>query len=95
MGFLEADDIRPTFSGLFVTKLLVTQGTNRYQMKDMDMVFLKIPLSFLSSSGIDTTTSQSQAFFEIFKNAGNLPFLISTENQFLVPFFKKLLFKIQ
>ena len=37
---------RPTFPELFVTKLVVTQGTTRYQMKDMDIIFLLIPLSF-------------------------------------------------
>ena len=39
---------RPTFPELFVTKLVVTQGTTRYQMKDMDIIFLLIPLSFIS-----------------------------------------------
>ena len=38
---------RPTFPELFVIKLLVTQGTTRYQMKDMDIIFLLIPLSLL------------------------------------------------
>ena len=31
---------RPTFPGLLVTKLVVTQGTTRYQMKDMYIIFL-------------------------------------------------------
>ena len=35
---------RPTFPELFVTKLVVTQGTTRYQMKDMDIIFLLIPI---------------------------------------------------
>ena len=34
---------RPTFCEPFVTKLLVTQSTTRYQMKDMDKIFLLIP----------------------------------------------------
>ena len=38
---------RPTFPELFVTKLVVTQGTTRYQMKDMDIIFLLIPISLL------------------------------------------------
>ena len=38
---------RPTFPKLFVTKLVVTQGTTRYQMKDMDIIFLLIPISLL------------------------------------------------
>ena len=37
----------PTFPELFVTKLLVTQATTRYQMKDMNTIFPMIPLSFL------------------------------------------------
>ena len=38
---------RPTFPELFVTKLVVTQGTTRYQMKDMDIIFLLIPIGLL------------------------------------------------
>ena len=38
---------RPTFPELLVTKLVVTQGTIRYQMKDMDIIFLLIPISLL------------------------------------------------
>ena len=61
-----------TFPASFVTKPVVTQGINRYQMKDSDVVFQQIPLALVySSGGIDTTASQSQAFFEILKNAGN------------------------
>ena len=44
---LGADHRRPTFLEPFVTKPVVRQGTNRYQMKDMDMVFLQIPLTLL------------------------------------------------
>ena len=40
--FLWADHRRPTFPEPFVTKPVVTQGTNRYQMKDMDIIFLWI-----------------------------------------------------
>ena len=38
---------RPIFPELFVTKLVVTQGTTTYQMKDMDIIFLLIPISLL------------------------------------------------
>ena len=44
---LEDYDRRPSFPELFLTKLVVTQGTSRYQMKDMDIIFLLIPLSLL------------------------------------------------
>ena len=66
---LGADHRNPTFPAPFVTKPVVTQGINRYQMKDLDMVFQQIPLAlvYCRSSGIDTTASQSQAFFEILK----------------------------
>ena len=46
MSFRWADHRRPTFSEPFVTKPVVTQGTNRCQMKDMFMVF-QTPLSLL------------------------------------------------
>ena len=36
---------RPTFPELFVTKLLVTQGTTGYQMQDMDIIFLLFHIS--------------------------------------------------
>ena len=66
---LGADHRNPTFPASFVTKPVVTQGINRYQMKDSDIVFQQIPLAlvYCRSSGIDTTASQSQAFFEILK----------------------------
>ena len=38
---------RPSFPELFVTKLVVTQGKSGYQMKNMDIIFLMIPLSSL------------------------------------------------
>ena len=38
---------RPTFPELVVTKLVVTQGATRYQMKDMDIISLLIPISLL------------------------------------------------
>jgi len=44
---LGADHSRPTFLEPFVTKPVVTQGTNRCQMKDMDMISLQIPLGLL------------------------------------------------
>ena len=70
---LGAEHRTSTFPASFVTKPVVTQGINRYQMKDLGMVFQQIPLAlvYCRSSGIDTTASQSQAFFEILKNAGN------------------------
>ena len=37
----------PTFLELFETKLMATHGTSRYQIKDMDIIFLLIPFSFL------------------------------------------------
>ena len=45
MRILGVDHRRPTFPEPLVTKPVVTQGTNRYQMKDMDMIFLLIPPS--------------------------------------------------
>ena len=48
VSFWGADHRRPTFPELFVTKPVVTQGTYCwYQMKDMNMIFLQIPLSIL------------------------------------------------
>ena len=37
----------PTFLGQFVTKPVVTQGTNRCQMKDMNKIFPEIPYGLL------------------------------------------------
>ena len=37
----------PTFLGLFVTKPVVTQGTHRCQMKDMNKIFPEIPYELL------------------------------------------------
>ena len=47
MSFCGAYHISPTFSELFVTKPVITQGTNRYKMKDMDIIFPLAPLNFL------------------------------------------------
>ena len=65
MSLWGADHRSPTFPASFVIKLVVTQGTSRYQMKDLDMFFQQIPLAlvYCRSSGTDTTSSQSQAFF--------------------------------
>ena len=66
---------RPTFPGLlalcFVTKLVVTQGTTRYQFKDMD-IFFWYPLVYCGLSGLDTTAFQSQAFFQNAKKCWKL-----------------------
>ena len=43
-----------------VTKPVVTKSTMRCQMKDMDIIFALIPQSF---SGLDTSATQSLAFF--------------------------------
>ena len=37
----------PTFLGQFVTKPVVTQGTNRCQMKDMNKIFPEIPCGLM------------------------------------------------
>ena len=66
---------RPTFPELFVTKLLVTQGTTRYQMKDMDIIFPLTPHSLLWSSDLETTDVQSQAFFQNAQNCWKLTIL--------------------
>ena len=47
MRFLGADRRSPTFPELLVIKLVFTQGTNWYQITDMDMIFLQIPISLL------------------------------------------------
>ena len=47
MSIWGADHRRPTFHQQFVTKPLLTQVTTRYQMKDMDIIFLLIPLTLL------------------------------------------------
>ena len=63
---------RPTFLELYVTKLVVTQGTSRYQMKDMDIVFLRIPLSLLWVDWFGYYgLSKSSIFPKCSKNAGN------------------------
>ena len=41
---------RPTFPELFVTKLVVTQGTTRYQIKRKGIIFLSIGIPYLSLS---------------------------------------------
>ena len=46
-----------------VIKPLVTQGTARYRMRGMDIIF-PMPLDFFGSSGLDSKASQSQAFFK-------------------------------
>ena len=69
ISFCGLDYIRPIFPELFVTKSVVTQNTNRYQMKDMDMIFLQIPINLLYVECLDTIASQSQAFFKSIKNA--------------------------
>ena len=61
---LEDYDRRPSFPELFLTKLVVTQGTSRYQMKDMDIIFLLIPLSLLWVDWFGYYILQSQAFFQ-------------------------------
>ena len=47
MSFWGADHRSPTFPELLVIKPVITQGTKRYQMTDMDMIFLPIPISLL------------------------------------------------
>ena len=48
-----------------VTKPVVTKSTMRCQMKDMDIIFALIPHSF---SGLDTSATQSLAFFQKVSN---------------------------
>ena len=40
---------RPVFQSFVVTKPVVTQTTNGYQMKDLDMIFPYRPYGFLYS----------------------------------------------
>ena len=77
---------RPTFPELFVTKLVVTQGTTRYQMKDMDIIFLLIPIGLLwvkwfgfYSLSKSSIFSKCSKMFEIdhFHSALNLNFLVT------------------
>ena len=77
---------RPTFPELFVTKLVVTQGTARYQMKDMDIIFLLIPIGLLwvkwfgfYSLSKSSIFSKCSKMFEIdhFHSALNLNFLVT------------------
>ena len=77
---------RPTFPELFVTKLVVTQGTTRYQMKDMDIIFLLIPIGLLRvkwfgfySLSKSSIFSKCSKMFEIdhFHSALNLNFLVT------------------
>ena len=74
---------RPTFPGLLVTKLVVTQGTIRYQMKDMDIIFLLIPIGLLwfgfYSLSKSSIFSKCSKMFEIdhFHSALNLNFLVT------------------
>ena len=52
---------RPVFVSFPVTKPVVTKGTSRHQMKDIDIIFPLIPLSFLKD---DALAFQSRAFFQ-------------------------------
>ena len=47
------------------------------------------PLAFCGSSGLDTTATQSQAFFQKVENAENWPTLLSGETQLFGHFFFK------
>ena len=56
-----------SFVSLSVTKQVVTQGNTRYQMKDINIIFPLMPLSFLKVEGsLNTTALQRRAFFSEF-----------------------------
>ena len=82
---------RPTFPELFVTKLLVTQGTTRYQMKDMDIIFLLIPLSLLWVEWFGYCCSLSKSsIFSKYSKMLEIDQFCSEENlNFWVTFFQK------
>ena len=67
MSFWGADHRSPTFPELFVTKPVVTQGTNRYQIKDMDSSTL-IPLGQAVQK---LQPVKVKHFFKFLKKAGN------------------------
>ena len=72
-------DVDRTSRKQFVTKLLVTRGTNRYQMKDKDFYLSTDSLSFLYDlqcrlSCLETTAIQSHAFSRKLKDARNWAF---------------------
>ena len=65
-----------------MAKLVVTQWTFRYQMKDKGIIFFRMPLSLLEVEYFGYySLSKSSIFFKMLKNVGNLPFLLSTESQ--------------
>ena len=77
---------RPSFPELFVTKLVVTQGTSWYQIKYRDIIFLMIPLSLLwvdwfgyYSLSKSSIFSKCSKMLEIdnFYSALNLNFLVT------------------
>ena len=95
MSFLGADHRRPTFPEPFVTKPVVTQGTNRYQMKDMDMIFLQIPLSLLQVKCFRCYgLSKSIIVLKFSKMLESDQFCSALIIYFWVPFFKRLPFKL-
>ena len=75
-----------SFENNTVTKPLVTQATTSHQMKDMDIIFPLIPLSFLWVWILQPL--KVQHFFRIIKTAGNWPFLKSSDTPFFGPFFQ-------
>ena len=73
MSFRGVDHRRPTFLELFVTKLLVTQVTTRYQMKDMNIIFpLNTPKFTVGQVVQILQPLKVQHFFKILKQRWKL-----------------------
>ena len=79
-------NITRTFPKLLVTKPVVKQGTRWH----LDIIFTLIPLGFLYVKCLETTASQSHAFF---RNAKKWLFSLSNESQLLGHLSKRLQFR--
>ena len=80
----------PTFPELFVTKVVVTQGNIRCQMKDMDIIFLLVPLSLLWVEWFGYyRLSKSGIFSKCSKMLEIDHFYLALNLNFLVNFFSK------
>ena len=75
------------FESITVTKLLVIHGTTciKWKVWAMGIIFPLIPLSFLWVYWfeLNTTVSQSQAFFQNVKNGEKWPTFLSGQTQLL------------
>ena len=81
---------RLTFPELIVTKLVVTQGTTRYQMKDMNIIFPLTPHTFLQVKWFGNYSHLKSSIFSKCSKLLEIDhFLKAVKLDFLVTFFQK------